>query len=418
MHGTSVLRFLLSKTKRRGSAMHAEGIVARVLDPCLGGLHAKRAAALRGAVSAVVRGAALSLSCIAVKLGALTAVRHRVKSVDRLLGNAALHKARPDLYGAVAQRWLAGLPQVLLVVDWSDLSHDQRWQWLRASVAVEGRSVTLYEEVHPQKRLGNRKVHRKFLKRVAQLLPPGCVPIVMTDAGFHSTWFQLVQERGWSYVGRIRGRDNVRQAGGAWRPCTSLYGRATAQAQDLGRWDYVLTNCTPCRLVLIKKLPQGRHSFNMYGKRRKGRTSAKCAKGAKEPWLLAASFSLDHLDAQSIVKLYAQRMQIEESFRDTKNLRWGQGLQVTRSDSQARLEMLLLIGHLAAFVQRLTGEQAKAQQLELQFSPNNRTSRAQISVMTLARRIIDTSPPLFAELMPWAAIARLRQQAQAAWASA
>ena len=158
--------------------------------------------------------------------------------------------------------------------------------------------------------------------------------------------------------------------------------------------------------------------MNIYGKPRAGRASAKCARSAREPWLLAASPSLDHMAAQSIVKLYAQRMTIEESFRDTKNLRWGQGLQTTRSRSSARLQILLLIAHLANFVQRLIGEDAKARQLQLQFSPTNRTSRAQISVLALARRILDAPSHWLDRLTPWAALPPLTEQARAAWASA
>ncbi len=49
---------------------------------------------------------------------------------------------------------------MVVVVDGSDLTCDQRWQLLRASVVIEGRSVTvtLYEEAHPQFRLGNLNV--------------------------------------------------------------------------------------------------------------------------------------------------------------------------------------------------------------------------------------------------------------------
>ena len=102
--------------------MHAEHIVARVLGPCLHGLHAKRAAACQRAVVAVVLGAALSLSAIALGVRSATGYRHRVKSVDRLLGNAALHAVRVELYAALAARWLAGVRQLLLVIDWSDLA--------------------------------------------------------------------------------------------------------------------------------------------------------------------------------------------------------------------------------------------------------------------------------------------------------
>lgn len=397
--------------------MHAKHIVARVLEPCLNELHAKRAAALQRAVLAVVLGGALSLSSIALAMCGALGLRHRIKSVDRLLGNRVLEQSRLQIYGALAQQWLSGLPKVLLVVDWSGLTPDQRWHWLRASVVVNGRSVTLYEEVHPQRLYGNREVHRRFLACVDKLLPAGCVPIVMTDAGFHSTWFKLVEARGWSYVGRIRGRDMVRQADGPWIRCKALYAQASENALDLGRCGYVRSNCTECRLVLIKEEPRGRHRLNIYGKRRVGRASAKCAAAAREPWLLAAAPALDHLTAQSIVKLYAQRMTIEESFRDTKNLRWGQGLQITRSRSRERLQMLLLIAHLASFVQRLIGEDAKARQLELQFSPTNRTSRPQISVLALARRILAAPSHWLNQLTPWAAIPPLTAQARQAWAS-
>lgn len=398
--------------------MHAKLIVSRVLNPCLSELHAKRSAALQRAVAAVLLGGALNLSSIALAMASAVGLRHRIKSVDRLLSNGGVQDARTSIYGGLAHLWLCGLPQVLLVVDWSDLTPDQRWHWLRASVAVNGRSVTLYEEVHPQRLYANRGVHRRFLLRVAQMLPAGCVPIVMTDAGFHSTWFELVAERGWSYVGRIRGRDMVRQADGQWIGCKALYAQASQNALDLGRCGYVRSNCTECRLVLIKEKPRGRHRLNIYGKNRGARTSLKCAAAAREPWLLAASPSLDHLAAQSIVRLYAQRMTIEESFRDTKNLRWGQGLHTTRSRSRERLQILLLIAHLASFVQRLIGEDAKARQLELQFSPTNRTSRAQISVLVLARRILDAPSHWLDSLTPWSAIPPLTEQARVAWASA
>jgi Transposase DDE domain len=391
--------------------MHAHSIVARVVGPCLNRLHAKRAAACQRAVVAVVLGAALSLSAIAFGVRSPARYRHRVKSVDRLLGNAALHAVRVQLYGALAQRWLSGVRQVLLVIDWSDLTPDQRWHWLRASVAVEGRSFTLYEEVHPQCRLGNCRVHRQFLAQVAELLPRGCEPIVMTDAGFRATWFKAVSARGWAFVGRIRNRDLVRRDSAPWMQAKALYRQATQRPRDLGVHTYTRTNPIPVRLVVAKRPHRGRHQLNIYGRRRLGRTQ-KCARAAREPWLLATS-GLDHLTAASIVALYAQRMRIEQSIRDTKNLRWGQGLHTTRSRTRERLQMLLLIGHLAAFVQRLIGEEAKAHQLELNFMATCRRTRPEISVLTLARRILLSASvnDCLDRLAPWAAIPPLRAQA-------
>ena len=197
----------------------------------------------------------------------------------------------------------------------------------------------------------------------------------------------------------------------------TLYRQATEHPRDLGAHTYARTNPIPVRLVVVRRPRRGRHQVNIYGRRRAGRTQ-KCARAAREPWLLAAS-GLDHLTAAAIVALYAQRMRIEQSIRDTKNLRWGQGLHTTRSHTRERLQMLLLIGHLASFVQRLIGEQAKAHQLELNFMATRR-SRPEISVLTLARRILQSaSPALWLDrLVPWAAIPPLRAQAIRACVSA
>jgi hypothetical protein len=399
--------------------MHADRILTHVLDSCLTSLHSKQSAALLRATSALLRGSITSLTEIALCLSGDTTLKHRIKSVDRLLGNSGLHLARVELYRNVAQRWLQGLSQLLVVVDWSDLSRDQRWQLLRASVVVEGRSVTLYEEVHPQKLLANAHVHRRFLKRLADILPEGIRLIVMTDAGFHAPWFKMVTEHGWEFVGRIRGRNRLQWGGeGSWIPTRDLFERARMKVSDLGLGIYARSNPVAVRGVLSKRPNKGRHSLNIHGAKRTGRSSAKNARSAREPWLLASSLGLQHLSADAIVGLYAQRMRIEQSFRDTKNLRVGMGLDVARSRSKQRLEMLLLIAHLASFVQRLIGESAKQRELELQFMCTRRAGRREISTLTLGRRILDAAPHYLRQLLPWKAIPPLTQQAVCACAGA
>lgn len=390
--------------------MHVQKIVTQILQPCLQGLHAKRVALLHKAVVALLSGGRLSLSALALSLNSPADYRHRLKSVDRLLGNKALQGARLGLYAALAKRWLDGIKQVLIVVDWSDLTADQRWHLLRASAVVEGRSLTLYEEVHPQKRYGHPTVHRLFLCRLGRILPVGCRPIIMTDGGFHASWFKLVAKRGWAFVGRLRGRDGVRQDKAEWTPIKSLHGMALPAARDLGRYQYVRSNPIEVRLVLSRRTPRGRHRLNIYGRPRAGRSSAKNAHAAKEPWLLATCLGLSHLGAESVVSLYAQRMRIEQSFRDTKNLRLGQGLSCARSRSRERWQMLLLIAHLGSFVQRLIGESAKTAQLELKFTATRRAQRAEISVLTLARRILDAPAQWLNRLNPGASLPALREQ--------
>jgi hypothetical protein len=396
--------------------MHAEGIVARILEPCLVGLHAKRVAALKRAVVAVLQGGTVSLSAIAVHLCGGIALKHRLKSIDRLLGNAALHRVRFDVYRRLAQQWLGGVDQWLIVVDWSDATPDQRWQLLRASIVLEGRSVTLYEEIHPRKKLGNPAVHRAFVERLAVIVPSGGQVIVMTDAGFHAPWFKLIEAQGWCFLGRIRGKNRLKLGeNDKWIPARDWFRGAGSEARDLGVGLYVQSNSVAVRAVLAKRPPKGRHALTIYNKKRKNHTSLKCARAAREPWLLASSLRLGHLSAATLIGLYAQRMRIEQSFRDTKNTRVGLGLEVARSRGRARLEMLLLLAQLASFVQRLIGESAKEQQLELQFMARRRPDRREISVLTLARRILDVAPERLDELAPWQAMPPLATQARAAF---
>jgi hypothetical protein len=395
--------------------MHAKGIVTRVLGPCLAGVHVKRVAALSDAIAALLCGGVTSLSAIALYLHRETALKHRVKSIDRLLGNPALHRMRLEVYRQLAQRWLGSLEQWLIVVDWSDVTADQRWQLLRASVVVEGRSVTLYEEVHPRRKLGNPAVQRAFVERLRRIVPRGSHVIVMTDAGFHSPWFKLVEEQGWQFLGRIRGKNRLRLGENeAWVPARHWYRCAGEAACDLGGGHYARSNPVAVRAVLAPRVNKGRHRLTVQGHRRRSRTSLKHARAAREPWLLVSSRALGHLSAQSLIGLYAQRMRIEQSFRDTKNLRTGLGLDVSRSRSDRRFEMLLLIAHLASFAQRLIGESAKERQLELQFMIARRANRREISVLTLARRILDIAPQHLRALRPWRALTTLRTQAELA----
>jgi hypothetical protein len=115
---------------------------------------------------------------------------------------------------------------------------------------------------------------------------------------------------------------------------------------------------------LIKKLPQGRVQRTRLGACCRSKYARQIAQRQKKPWLLACSPGLAPLSPATIAILYVQRMTIEQSFRDTKNPQLGQGLSVFRSRSAQRFEMLLLIGHLAAWLLRLIGESAQQEQAD------------------------------------------------------
>ena len=369
--------------------MHVLTILHRILSTSFPEIHAKRLASLLAAVEAVVTGSRLTLSDMGRGLHGQVAVKHNIKRIDRLLGNSSLHIEIPKLYEALVRQCLDGISMPLIVIDWSDLTLDRKWQLIRASVAIEGRSMTLYEEVHPQSSATSLAVHQAFLTQLATMLPTGCIPLLITDAGFRGTWFRLVNRMGWYWIGRIRNRDMVSPIDvDTWAGCKTLYPFATAKARSLGQFNYVRNHPVPCRLVLIKHANQKRHKKSRLGKRDHSSRSLKNARAQREPWLLAVSPKLDHLSAQAAVAVYAQRMQNEESFRDLKSERFGLGFSANRSTQKDRLGVLLLVACLASFVLRLIGEVGKTRQMEFQFQSNTRRSRPVLSVISLALQLV------------------------------
>ncbi len=93
----------------------------------------------------------------------------------------------------------------------------------------------------------------------------------------------------------------------------------------------------------------------------------------RAPWLLATSLLHSRGAGREIVRLYALRLQIEETFREVKGHRWGFGLRYARSREVNRLDVLLLIGTRATLVYWLAGWVARARGLSRHFQANTET---------------------------------------------
>jgi len=68
-----------------------------------------------------------------------------------------------------------------------------------------------------------------------------------------------------------------------------------------------------------------------------------------------ACIRLANLLARKLVRLYRQRMQIKESFRDLKSQQFGERLECSRSRGVGRFTVRVLIASLAAFILWLLG---------------------------------------------------------------
>lgn len=170
--------------------MQTAMMIRRYLKTTCASMHVTRLTVLCVAVEALIDGGRLTVTGLGRAVRSMTTVKHAIKRMDRLLSNGQIQGEREQIQAALIHWILGRQRQPVLVVDWSDLTADRRWQLLHAALPVGGRALTLYEEVHPLKRLTNPQVHRAFLRTLHRLVPPGITPIVVTDAGFRAPWFR------------------------------------------------------------------------------------------------------------------------------------------------------------------------------------------------------------------------------------
>lgn len=237
--------------------------------------------------------------------------------MERLLSNRPLQHERAMIDAALS-RWILGTPgQPLLLVDWSDLTADRRWQLLRAAFPVGGRALTLSAEVHPLKRLTNPQVQRAFLRTLHQVGPSGITPIVVTDAGVRAPWFREGDRLGWTFGGRVRHRNPVRfpEATG-WVRSTSRYARATATPTRLGGCEVVESHPVRGQVVRVKEPRKHRVHRSQLGHPVRSSSSRQHAACQQEPWLVATSEDRAGVRADQVVACSRKRMQIEAAFRD------------------------------------------------------------------------------------------------------
>jgi hypothetical protein len=331
----------------------------------------------------------LSIASLGRSLNRPIHVKHTIKCIDRLFGNRALQEKRIVFYKIMARSLLKNNVKPIIIVDWSGLTSCGAFHFLRASIAIEGRSLTLYEQAYPLKEYTSEKTHRNFLKILQSLLPEKCMPIILTDAGFRNTWFRAVLRMGWDFIGRVRNKTQYSRIGqNKWRPIKSLFEQATSKACYIGQVTLALSSPLDCHFYLMKQEKKNRVKRNLAGKKVQSSVSKKHAKSANEPWLIASSLSETQILAADIMKLYKSRMQIEEEFRDLKNTRNGFGLRHCRTFKLGRLNVALLIAALATLALWIFGTAAKQINLHYSFQANTEKRRSVLSIFTIGWQVL------------------------------
>jgi hypothetical protein len=362
-------------------------LLHNLLKEKLPSIHATRLRALMAAVEAGLSGASVSITDLGRAVSGPAYIKHKIKRMDRLAGNCHLNTERMALYGAMTQWLLQSLPMPLILIDWSPLTADQHQQLLRAALPTGGRSVTLYEEIHPVKKLGNRRIQQRFLSSLQALLPAHVTPIIVADSGFRTPFFREVESLGWHWLGRIRNRDFIAWANrpNAWLAAKSLYTKATRKPKCLGSARWVRSHPLDGERVAFYRPAKGRKHLTSQHQPSNSSASRKHAEREKEPWLLVVSPSLKAFSAVRVVDYYRSRMQIEEGLRDTKSTHYGLDFTSESRIEAERRANLLLIAALIIFALWLTGICLKGTDIERHIKVNSSQDHSPYSVIFLAR---------------------------------
>ena len=296
-------------------------------------MHKARFLAVGAAVQSLMQNGQCTVTAIGRNFDSETSEKHGIKRADRLLRNEALQAEAPLIYGEMTRLLRQG-KQPLILVDWSNADTEKRHFILRASLALEGRPLTLHQVVVPMDEYTCPHVHRAFLYRLKQVLPADFKPVIITDAGFKVPWFKQIRKLGWHYIARVRDRTQAVLVGTGWK---------------------------------LRK--SDKH------------------KQYKEPWLLVSSLPNCFDYATKIAKCYGKRMQIEESFRDQKSQTYGLGSEAHRTYKRERLEVLLLLAALANWLHYMIGLAAELAGKHLQFQANSIKHRRVLSFNYLGMRL-------------------------------
>ncbi len=287
-------------------------------------LHAKRVESLANGVAGVLNAAMMTIHAIGQAYAAIAHIEARsgVKQLDRLLSNVGV--ALETLFPGWIRFVVGVRTELIVALDWTEFDADDHVTLCAYAVTRHGRATPLIWKTHKKSALEGHRTQweHDLVEQLHRAMLPSVAITLLADRGFgDQKLYELLALLGWDYVIRFRGAILVENANGEVRPANDWV-HAAGRASMIRDAKVTADKASVPGVVLV-------HARNM-----------------KEAWCLATSLS--DKTASEIVKLYGRRFTIEETFRDTKDIRFGLGLSAThigRTDRRDRLLFLFAIAH-------------------------------------------------------------------------
>lgn len=335
-------------------------------------MHAKRVLSLGAAVDGVMAAASVSVAAIGRALADEyeLAPKHATKQVDRLLSNRGVEPW--ELMPRWARYIIGGRRRVVVALDWTEFDKDDQSTLALNLVTSHGRATPLIWKTVRKSELKGRRyaLESEVIEHLDETLENDVEIIVVADRGFgdHKRYAHL-DLLGWYYVIRFKAGTYVTNQAGERRTAKQwLHASGKARLLPGARVTGRETEIGGVVVVHDKKM--------------------------KEPWCLA--IRLPSPSAREAVKLYGTRFRIEETFRDTKDSRFGLGLSATRTKSPARRDRLLLIAAMAHVLLTLLGAACEEVGFDRRLKVNTSKKRTH-SLFTQGRYWYGRIPRMFEE---------------------
>lgn len=340
--------------------MQRPDVVAWVLSVATG-LRLSQAKTLAELTAAALSVGRASLAALGRRLAGDTTAKHRIKRAWRFCANERV-EVSAAMSGVIGRLTRRRTKPLLVALDWVEV---RDFHTLMAAAVRRGRAVPLLWASYPEWVLfrSQNSLEEGLLRLLRSLVPAGVRIILLADRGFgRAELAKTCRAIGVSFVIRIKPDVRVRHP------------RYTGRLDDFpirpGCWR---------TLTGAEYRSDGAVTLNVAVRWKKGLPPRR-----DEPWFLMTD--LDR-NAAAISDLYAQRMTVEELFRDGKSCRNGSALRLTQLTRADRLDRLLLILALAYILLTGLGTIARARWRPGVWCSSN--DEQQCSVYTIGRVMLD-----------------------------
>lgn len=309
-------------------------------------MHAARVQSLANGVVGVLMAAMLSIAAIGAAYAKLKGIKAKsgIKQIDRLLSNGGVDVE------AIQKDWVKFVvgvrKQIVVAMDWTEFDDDDHSTLCAYLVTNHGRATPLVWQTVVKSELAGKRteIEHAMVERLHGWLDPDIEAELLADRGFgDQKLYELLGLYGWDFTIRFRGNIRVENADGEVRSA-SAWVLPTGRALMLRNARVTQDRAEVPAVVVVH------------------------AKRMKEPWCLVTSRK--DATASQVVKKYGRRFSIEETFRDTKDLRFGMGLKATHIGKPERRDRMLLLVAMAHALLTLLGAASEATGMDAYLKAN------------------------------------------------